>query len=226
MALKINRNLQRILKIAGWALLIGLIICMVKTLIWEHNYYGTKSAEPRAKADTVVTGLSPSANPSEIPFTDQQMAEYQVESTKPRYLDIERLDLHARVKSSIVNSAVLPVPENIYDVMWYAGSGKPGENSTVLISGIIEGPTKPGAFANLDSLEKGDKISIELGNGNKINYTVVETMIIDSNEAENKLPSIQRRIDDKETLSLITAKKATDGNDSYNSIYVVRATKE
>jgi len=226
MALKINRNLQRILKIIGWVLLIALIACMIKILIWERNYYGTKSSETRAKADVVITGLATSTNPSEAPLSDEQIANYQVEATKPRYLDIERLGVHARIKASVVNSEILPVPENIHDVMWYAGSTKPGEGGVVLISGISNGPTTAGAFANLDSLEKGDKITIEVGSGDKYTYSTREIQIVDYSDAETKLPSIQRRLDDKETLSLITAKKVDNATDSYNSIVIIRATKD
>ena len=226
MALKINRNLQKILKVIGWVLLIIVIVCMIKILIWERNYYSTKSSEQRAKADVVITGLSPTINPSEEDISEEDVAKHQVEASKPRYLNIGRLNLHIRVKESVVNSEILPIPSNIHDAMWYAGSGKPGENSTILISGISSGDTKKGAFANLDSLEKGDKISVELGSGDIFYYIIQEILIIDLQEAENKLPSIQRRIDDKETLSLVTAIKTSENNETYTSIVIVRATKE
>ncbi|MBR0134295.1 class F sortase [Candidatus Saccharibacteria bacterium] len=226
MALKINRNLQIILKIIGWALLIALIACMIKILVWERQYYGTKSSETRAKADVVITGIEPAEFPSEDEISEADLNAYQVEAKKPRYLDIERLNLHIRIKESIVNSERLPVPANIHDAMWYAGSGRPGENSTILISGLSKGATKKGAFANLDSLEKGDVVSIEIGQGDKYEYEIQEILIIEATEAVSKLPSVQRRIDDKETLSLITVVKTVTERDSYSSIVIVRATKK
>lgn len=223
MALKINRNLQRIIRIIGWVLVIALVACMVKILIWEHNYYNTKSAERRATADVVITQLADAGFPSEeIP----DLASHQVEASKPRYLRIPRLEVVARVKESTVNSETLAVPQNIYDAMWSAGSSKPGQNGVVLISGLTRGQNKAGAFANLDSLENGDKIEIELGNGEKVSYSVVEIRIVDADKAEHELPSIQRRIDDKETLSLVTALKQDDDTDEYSSIVIVRATKD
>ncbi len=220
MALKINRNLQRILRIIGWILVVILTIFMAKILIWERSYYNNKSVEPRAKSDVVITQLAEATAPSE---EKPNLDEYQVEATKPRYLTIERLDIKARVKESTVNSETLAVPQNIYDAMWAAGSGKPGQGGAILMSGLERGETKKGAFANLDSLEKDDKIIIELGNGAKYTYKVTEIRIIDAYDAENELPSIQRRIDDKETLSLLTAKEMSqDGND-YTSIVIIRA---
>ena len=226
MALKINRNLSRVLKIIGWVLLIVLIGCMLRILIWERNYYGTKSSETRAKSDVVITGLSPAENPSEDPISEEDIKTHQVEFSKPRYLDIKRLGLHLRVKESVVNSQVMPVPANINDAMWYAGSSRPGQGGVILISGISQGNIKPGAFANLDSLEKGDEIMLEAGDGDQYTYEIQEILIIDAEEAEAKLPSIQRRIDDKETVSLITAVKKDNDGETYNSIVIVRGTKK
>ena len=226
MALKINRKLQIVLKIVGWVLLVAFIACLIKILIWERNYYGTKSSEPRAKADVVITGLTPVDNPDETDISADEIETYQVEAKKPRYLDIERLGVHARVKESLVNSQTLPIPANIHDAMWYAGSSRPGEGGTILISGIEKGATKNGIFANLGSLEKGDIIAIEIGQGDKFEYEIHEILIIDAEEAESKLPSAQRRIDDKETLTLITAIQGESENGAYNSIVTVRATKK
>ena len=226
MALKINRNLQRIIKIIGWVLLIVLIACMIRILVWERNYYGTKSSETRAKADVVITGLDAIGDADTKAPTSAEIEAYQVEATKPRHLNIERLGVHARIKESIINSELLSTPANIHDVMWYAGSGRPGENSTVLLSGISRFRKVNGAFANLDSLEKGDKIVIETGIGDEYTYEVYEILIIDEEEADAKLPSIQRRIDDKETLSLVTAVAKVADSGEYNSIAIVRAIKK
>ena len=226
MALKINRNLQRILKIAGWVLLIVLIACMLRILIWERNYYGTKSSETRAKADVVITGLDAIGDADINPVPVEEINGFQVEDTKPRYLDIARLGVHARVKESIVNNDKLSTPANIHDVMWSAGSGRPGENGSILISGISRFRYTDGVFANLDSLEKGDEIVIETGRGEQFTYAIHEILIIDEEEAEAKLPSVQRRINDKETLSLITAVTKVPDSGDYNSIVVVRAIKK
>ncbi len=220
MALKINRRVQRIIKIIGWVLVIAVAICMVKILAWERNYYNTKSAETRSKSDVVITQLAEAVSPSE---EQPNLDEYQVEASKPRYLTIERLGIKARIKESTVNSETLAVPQNIYDAMWSAGSGKPGQGGAILMSGLECGETKKGAFANLDSLEKKDSIEVELGNGTKYTYKVAEIRIIDAYNAENELPSIQRRIDDKETLTLITAKQMSDDESDYTSIVIIRA---
>ena len=226
MGLKIDRRAQRITKIIGLVVLVAVIFCMLKIFIWEQNYYRNKSAEERNPEQSVITELEDADNPSEEKPSKEDVNNYQVQRETPRYLIIKRLSVKARVQESNVNEHILPVPENIYDVSWYSGSGRPGEGTNILISGISEGATKAGAFSNLDSIEKNDIITLENGGGDKFEYVVREIAIIDKDEAKNRLPIAQKRIDDKETLSLITARRANESNDKFNSIIMLRATRK
>ena len=222
MALKINRKVQYILKGIGIVLLLILIVGMIKILVWEHNYYTTKSSEERAAADVAITSMATIFNPSTIKPNDKDFENYQVEADTPRFIDIERLGIHAMVERSVVETAgVLPLPDNIYNAAWYSGSGKPGQNNYIIISGIHSFDKKKGLFANLDSLEQGDKILIETGSAKKYTYEVKEITMISDGDAEQQLPYMQRRIDDQETLSLITAKSNESGE--YNSFVMLRA---
>lgn len=223
MALKINRTVSRIGQILGWALVAIIAVLLIKTYVWEKNYYATKTNETRAKADVVITEIETILSPSEFEPSEDEIKEYQVEANNPRYLDIPRLDIHARVRHSAVDNNKLPLPNDIYDVAWFAGSSAPGQGGNVLISGLYKGRTKDGVFKNLDSLEKGDEITIERGDGEKFTYEVRELQIVDAKDAANELPGVQRRIDDKETLSLVTARTYAEGGE-YESIVMLRAT--
>lgn len=224
MGLKIDRRASKITRLVGIIALIILAVCLAKILIWEHSYYRNKGSETRNPQQAVITDLADANNPSEIAPTEEEIAKHQTYTTTPRYLEIPRLKLKARVKSSNVTEYVMPVPENIFDVAWYSGSGNPGQGGNILISGISQGSTQPGAFANLDSLESGDKISLERGDGERFDYEVKEILIIDKEEAKNKLPIAQKRIDDKETLALISARRADESSTEFNSIIIIRAT--
>ena len=217
MALKINRTVSRIGQILGWALVAIIAILLIKTYIWERNYYATKTNEIRAKADVVITEIETILSPSEFEPTEKEISEYQVEANNPRYLDIPRLDIHARVRHSAVDNNKLPLPNDVYDVAWFAGSSAPGQGGNVLSSGIYKGRTKDG------SLEKGDEITLERGDGEKFVYEVRELQIVNAKDAANELPGIQRKIDDKETLSLVTARTYEKGSE-YESIVMLRAT--
>ena len=223
MALKINRTVSRIGQILGWALVAIIAVLLIKTYVWEKNYYATKTNETRAKADVVITEIETILSPSEFEPSEDEIKEYQVEANNPRYLDIPRLGIHARVRHSAVDNNKLPLPNDVYDVAWFAGSSAPGQGGNVLISGLYKGRTKDGVFKNLDSLEKGDEITIECGDGEKFTYEVRELQIVDAKDAANELPGVQRRIDDKETLSLVTARTYAEGGE-YESIVMLRAT--
>ena len=223
MALKINRTVSRIGQILGWALVAIIAVLLIKTYVWEKNYYATKTNETRAKADVVITEIETILSPSEFEPSEDEIKEYQVEANNPRYLDIPRLDIHARVRHSAVDNNKLPLPNDVYDVAWFAGSSAPGQGGNVLISGLYKGSTKDGVFKNLDSLEKGDEIIIERGDGEKFTYEVRELQIVDAKDAANELPGVQRRIDDKETLSLVTTRTYAEGGE-YESIVMLRAT--
>lgn len=224
MGLKIDRRASKITKIVGIIFLIILASCLLKILIWEHSYYQNKGAETRNPQQAVITELADAKDPSEVEPTAGEIAKHQTYTTTPRYLEIPRLELKARVKSSNVTEYVMPVPDNIFDVSWYSGSGNPGQGGNILISGISQGTTKPGAFANLDSLEQGDVISLQRGDDERFDYEVKEILIIDKDEAKNKLPIAQKRIDDKETLALISARRADESSTEFNSIIIIRAT--
>ena len=223
MGLKIDRRARNITKILGIIILVVLAICLLKILIWEHNYYRNKGAEERNPEQTVITALADNVSPSEVESSEDEINSYQVSRTAPRYLEIPRLKVKARVKDSNVNEHILPVPDNIYDVSWYSGSGRPGENGNILISGIPSGPTKKGVFYNLDSLEQGDEIILERGDGERYTYDVKKITMIDKSDAANQLPSAQKRINDKETLVLFSARRSDENASDFNSIIIIHA---
>ena len=224
MALKINRTAQRVFKGIGIVLLIIIVACMFKILIWESSYYRNKSSETRAVADAPITRIVSALNPNETKPTDKEIANYQVEADKPRYLDIKRLNVHARVQISSVNTnGLLSVPNNIYDTSWYSGSSRPGHGGYIIVSGVGITNNSKGVFANLDSLEQGDEIVLEVGLGDKYTYQVKEINIVsDEKDTESTLAKLQKRLDQKETLSLVTL-KTSGANQKFESLVMLRA---
>jgi len=200
MALKIKHTTQRVLKGIGIVVLVLLLLCMGKIFIWETNYYRNKTGQERTMADVPITHIVSALNPSEKKPTDKEIAEYQVEKDLPRYLDIKRLDIHARIQRSEVDTnGLLAVPNNIYDANWYAGSSTPGQNSYIILSGIHSTENNKGIFADLDSLEQDDEIIIETGAGDQYTYQVKEINIIsDQKDSDNVLAKMQTRLNSKE----------------------------
>ncbi len=101
---------------------------------------------------------------------------YAVAPDLPRVLTIKKLNLKARVLPLSVNTdGSLQAPLNIYDSGWYTGSAKPGAVGATFIDAHASGPTREGLFAYLDTLNKGDELSVELGDGKVLTYRVVHT---------------------------------------------------
>lgn len=225
MALKINRTTQRVIRGIGIVLLICLIACMAKILIWETSYYRNKSSEQRATADAPITRIVTVINPDKKKPTDKEINEYQVEADKPRYIDIKRLNIHARVQvSSVDTNGLLSVPNNIYDASWYSGSSRPGHGGYIILSGVGTAKTAKGVFADLDSLEKGDEITLQVGIGDKYTYEVKEINIVsDEKDSEATLAKLQKKLDQKETLSLVTL-KTSGAEQKFDSLVMLRAT--
>lgn len=227
MSLKISKTANNIIKIVGWIVVIILIVLMAKILIWERGYYSNKSAERRATAPAVITEIAAAIDPSEIQPGENELNNHQVAADEPRYLDIPRLELQkVIVQGTTVNVHVLQVPDNIYETAWYSGSARPGKGGYIIISGLASGNSgAAGAFANLDSLESGDEITLTTGAGEQYHYAVRSTSIIEESNAKEQLIAAQQTIDDKETLVLVTNLKPSNA-ENYSSVAIVRAVRQ
>ena len=221
MSLKIS-NGRAVLK---WVLISVLIILFLvfflKTAIWEKNYYDEKEGSERAIAiemDEELVEVAPSAS---------EVAEYRVAADRPRYLSIDKLDIHnARVLPMGVNDkGELSTPNNIFDVGWYYNSGKPGKGGTLLIDGHNGGPHVQGVFKALPALSEGDIIVIERGDGAKFKYSVVENRAVALSEANDYMATaIRTPTAGRESLTLIScAGEWSDQQKTYMSRQFVRA---
>ena len=120
----------------------------------------------------------------ETDVTDEQLTEFKAEAGEPRYISIPVLDV---AQSRVIGigtdkNNALQLPDNIHDAGWYKKSALPGSGTgSVLIVGRSGGPTRPGAFARVTSLQPDDLIIIERGDGVSLNYRVydVRTMSVE-----------------------------------------------
>lgn len=157
-----------------------------------------------------VASADPSISEDDISVND--VDSYKVPSKHPRYISIPKLGINkARVqKVGITTNNELGMPKNIHDSAWYERSMTPGSGyGAVLIDGHASGVSKDGIFSKLKTLEEGDHITIERGDGKEFTYSVVENK---SMPLEDVLKSgmkmmMQSAESGSEGLSLIT----TDG---------------
>ncbi|MCA9340917.1 class F sortase [Candidatus Saccharibacteria bacterium] len=156
---------------------------------WLTNRQTTAQATSIGKAGSNPNISSEHAARSEgrdeTPLPVNALSTYQVAPSKPRALYINKVDLKARILPVGVNTdSSMQAPNNIFDTGWYTGSSEPGELGAVTIDGHSSGATKFGAFGKLGNLEKGDVVTIERGDGKKIDYKVVAKQTVDKDKVD------------------------------------------
>ncbi len=187
---------------------LGLVVVLIagfflRVAIWENDYYARMEGSERAAA----VETEPEEELVEVEPTETEVAEWTVAPDRPRYLTIEKLGVYkARVIPMGINSrGELSTPNNIFDVGWYESSGKPGHGGTMLIDGHNGGPNVLGVFKNLPSLENGDVIEVERGDGVVFRYAVVENVSVPLAESDIYMNTAMHSPEQgRESLTLIS----------------------
>ena len=160
------------------------------------SQYDVKGAASQASGQTVSGGLPAEDEPK---FA---MENYQVPAQLPKFLTIEKLHVHARIQTvSAGLNRYINAPDNIFDVGWYEGGPKPGEQGAAVLTGHVSGPTKRGVFQGITSLVPGDKVSITRGDDSVLTYTVQEVKSYDNDKVD--MDRIMRA--DQQALHIITS---------------------
>lgn len=188
-----------------WLFLFILIGLVAATGWYGYRWYTTGQEPPLpipiASADSRV-------DESIVPQT--KVDDYTVLASEPRYISIPTLGISKTrvMKVGVTSDGQLDVPKNINDTAWFKDSATPGSGmGAVLIDGHNGGITKNGVFAKLSTLQTGDKITIERGDGKKFTYGVIENKSMSLEEVNTSgMKKMTQSIEpDKEGLSLITS---------------------
>lgn len=228
MSLEIHSSRLSAPQIIGIIVLAIIAACLIKVFIWEQIYYSEKEGSMRSPAIQVSSSDDEEFEVDETPISETEIREYIVAADKPRYLSIPKINVtNARIlEVGLVNdSNKLDSPTSIYDVGWYNKSAKPGTGGTLLMDGHNGGPTTAGVFKKLDTLTAGDEIIIERGDGQIFTYQVVESQVMDLDDAADYMATMETSpIAGKESLSLITcAGEWTNVEHTYLSRAMIRA---
>jgi sortase (surface protein transpeptidase) len=150
------------------------------------SYLAFDTWNTNQKIQTVVSGDSASATTGngqhaasadvENPPIQGGVAypDYQVADDMPRILSIPSLSLTARVSEvGLTNANKIDVPSDASFAGWYNGSAKLGSIGAAFITGHYNGVDAGGIFDNLSQIQNGATVTIEMGDGSKLNYEVV-----------------------------------------------------
>ena len=198
------KSWRPVVKWAIWSVIgVLFVVFLVRVATFEASYYSEKEGSERA----VTEEATEEEELIEEEPTKAEVAEYTVAADRPRYLTVEKLGIHnARILPMGVNAkGELDTPRNIFDVGWYEGSGKPGRGSTMIIDGHNGGPHVHGVFKDLPSLKVGDIITVERGDGEKFNYSVVENVSVPLDESDKYMVTAAKSPEaGKESVTLIS----------------------
>jgi sortase (surface protein transpeptidase) len=203
---------------------------IVFAVVAAYAYFGVRwySTGELSPLPMPVSAADTSVDESVV--TDKQVQDYKVGASEPRYIEITKLGIaQTRVtKVGLTANKMLDVPRNINDTGWYAKSATPGSGvGAVLIDGHNGGVSRSGAFAKLETLQKGDQISIERGDGKTFTYEVYDVRDMSLAQAVNGgMKEMMYSVDpSKEGLSLITSSgKWVPKDKQFDHRIMVRAT--
>lgn len=122
---------------------------------------------------------------------------------EPKKLTINKIGVDAYVqRMGVDQNQQIAVPTNVHLTGWFVDSVKPGQDGLAIIAGHVSGRTTNGVFEHLKDLNKGDSFQVELGNGTKLTYTVVNKTQVKSDQAASALFSQEPNV--KSQLNLVT----------------------
>jgi LPXTG-site transpeptidase (sortase) family protein len=165
---------------------VAIILLMIGLGISLYNWhYNEVASQQAAKLIFEANHNINHTAPSTIKPTASDIASYVVAPTLPRYLIIPKLSVDARIVSvGVSTQGALETPNNVYDTAWYNKSSQPGQLGAMLINGHISSWTARGVFYGLKTLQPGDTIAVQGGNGAVFTYKVVKTKVYDANNVD------------------------------------------
>lgn len=187
-----------------WLLGLIVIILLIVAGWYGYQWYSTGMQPP---VPIPIAKADPSVDESDV--SQSAIDNYTVPSSNPRYISISALGVEkARIYPvGVTSQNLLDTPRNIHDAAWYKKSMTPGSGyGAVLINAHNGGISKDGIFAKLDTLQPGDEITVERGDGKNFRYSVVENQIMSLDEvnATGMKMMMQSAEPTKEGLNLIT----------------------
>lgn len=177
----------------------------------------TASTTPRSSADSIPVYTKPEAN---------YLENYKVGPTLPRIIRIPKIGVTARIlQVGVDDKGRIDVPKTAYDTAWYNGSAAPGANGAMLIDAHVRSIGGSAVFGNLHKLVKNDVITVEKGDGEKLQYIVKSIELVGVGELD--VNKILMSVDDtKPGLNLITCAGTYDSEanqfDQRTIVYAVQ----
>ena len=161
--------------LSGLAVAVLIVAGYISFDTWQVNRrVTTEVAQASEKSGDAATSHQEQEGMDETPIAEDRVASYKVAADMPRAIYIDKINVKARtLPMGVKPDGSMQAPINIFDAGWFSSSAKPGEAGAVVIDAHASGRLRQGLFAYLDKLESGDMITIEKGDGSKLQYRVI-----------------------------------------------------
>lgn len=188
---------------------------------WQANHTAIAQAN-RLSSQSAAQGGDGGGVPSSVAPSALAVSNYKVAPSDPRYLNIPKLAVHARVLAlGTTKTGALAAPGNIFDTGWYKQSAKPGQNGAMLIDGHISNWQAKGVFYGLNRLAVNDTVSVERGDGRVFNYKVVKTQSLAADQV-NMASLLVSNNSSKPGLNLISCSgEVVPGTNEFNKRLII-----
>lgn len=176
MGLRLRKGKPKKIVAAKLVATLGVLILVAGLGIAGYQYVTNRvnAAHIAAEIDKANRGL-PSSMPATTKPDDSAFRNYQVAPDAPRYIYIDRISVKAMVKPmGLTREGSIESPGNVHDAGWFTSSAKPGQPGAILIDGHVANWSAKSVFHDLKNLRAGDIITVERGDGKKIEYKVVK----------------------------------------------------
>lgn len=190
-------------RFAAFLVAIGLILHVVLPAIWQltrpESVFGDVAAIEESLRDT-DSAVLPAETPDE-PFepapgeTGGEGAEGETSDTTapvdpvpgglPVGLRIGSIDVDAPIAPFGVDRRTgdMDVPNNVTEVAWYKFGPRPGENGSAVLAAHVDLASQgPGVFFDLNTLEPGDRVTVEYEGGEELVFRVTARITYEKTE--------------------------------------------
>lgn len=226
---KVSRGFQRahaLYGLAGIIVMFGVTVSVV-TLRTNHSAQAQIAQNNNSLAQNDAGDDASGSNPSTDKPSPTAVGSYAVAPDLPKYIRIPSLDVFARVRQlGLTKEGALAAPTNVYDAGWYMGSAKPGDPGATLIDGHVSSWSTKGVFHNLNRIKVNDLIEVEVGDGTKRSYKVVQTQQYKADALD--MPKLMVSAEKgKSGLNIITcAGKVVRGTNDFEDRFAVFAVEQ
>jgi sortase (surface protein transpeptidase) len=203
--------------LVGMGVFVFAVGVFVSVMTAQTNHAASQTVEALSRANN-QPATSTAAEPSTIKPGENAVNNFVVAPKMPRYLNIPRLGVHARILSlGILNNGELATPGNIYDVGWYNESSSPGQTGAMMVEGYAASGMAEGVFYDLGKLKAGDQVQVVRGDGSIFSYRVVRNQHMGS-DANDMNAAMNPVTADRPGLNLITTADQSGNRHSHGII--------